>query len=509
MVQGRIQVGRPLLVARSTRLALLALRLRKAGVRAAPAALGQPAAQPPTLSTFGTVSGRHRAFRAAALGAAAQPVAKSRFFIQASATPADAATSPGGPLPGRPRQEGGERETGEPGAAQEPLAKAASLRPLAFRRRGAAFREEAAAEASPPLESRPILADFLAMGAGRASVAHASLAGGAATSASGSSVGRRHEEAEIAGDGEGATAMRPSDSGRGTGRLAVAFKERRLVVAALERGRAVEQQLSEAPPRVPVAQVLLRPRPMPALFELGYAGYLRQRAEPPSRWQLDAGKQGVLAMGEAAAAPIATASIIRAAAPDGAPNGAGVPAGAEEVGKELVRERGVVAGVGVASGMAIGSTPRSLRLRVMPWHREQLLKRCCHEIFYSFIEDRRSALGIRGKQDVLYNYEWNGALEHTTAGKVTALVRFLAETELHIAQGKERSSRSPGQAYEGKAKLQRERQLLARRWRVGARSLEEDAVVRVFLDGAASWSQVRSLLGAPLERAEPLGPVAA
>lgn len=89
------------------------------------------------------------------------------------------------------------------------------------------------------------------------------------------------------------------------------------------------------------------------------------------------------------------------------------------------------------------------------------------------------------------------------------LIKYLAETELHMALGPARRESWPGKmpADSVAMQLQAERRWLVNHWkargeRLKASGIEEDAFVRAFLDGRLSWPRARELIGltALLER---------
>lgn len=243
-------------------------------------------------------------------------------------------------------------------------------------------------------------------------------------------------------------------------------------MAALQRGEALTQLPSETPPRAPVSDRPFRERGrVPRLFAEGYAGYLES---------CRGGAAEEACAGAAAEGP-----------------GAAVAGAGEEA--------------------RVAGPARVPRLQVRPWHRSALQKMLCRAVLFHFLQDRREALGLQAGQPPLWLWEVRAAQEHSAAGQVEALVKYLAETELHIQEGPQRSTQWPGSTPQGAGAAQRlraERRRLARDWGFSERELHEDAVVRVFLDGRLSWPAVRGLLGSPLKRQGstmlglPLGPAA-
>lgn len=270
-----------------------------------------------------------------------------------------------------------------------------------------------------PLEG-PILADYLAMGAGRAVCVP--TAPGFLARPPAPRIPPLASAGPAAGEAQGSVA-----------------RERRLVVAALQRREALGQMPSQMPHRGSLSDRPFRSRDqVPQLFAEGYAGYLescREDSESPEQ--------------------------------------------------TAVRKDSNTAPL------------QNLRLRVRPWHRTALQKMLCRAVLFHFLQDRREALGLHARTPPLWVWEVRPAQEHSAAGEVEALVKYLVETELHIKLGPERSTHWPGSPPpKGAAdRLWAERRRLARGWGLSERQLEEDAVVRVFLDGGLSWPRVRELLG--------------
>eukprot|EP00747_Dinoflagellata_sp_TGD_P193521 gnl/TRDRNA2_/TRDRNA2_59794_c0_seq1.p1 gnl/TRDRNA2_/TRDRNA2_59794_c0~~gnl/TRDRNA2_/TRDRNA2_59794_c0_seq1.p1 ORF type:complete len:308 (-),score=54.98 gnl/TRDRNA2_/TRDRNA2_59794_c0_seq1:81-899(-) len=244
---------------------------------------------------------------------------------------------------------------------------------------------------------------------------------------------------------------------------AATVRERRLVAAALSPADVLAAVPSRTPPRGPVSPAALRRGHrlrVPVLFSEGYVAYQESCRERQGRELEETESEG---------------SIASADSPS--------------------QER--------SPGL------RSMRLRVMPWHREALHKMLCKSVLKHFLQVQREALGLNAHQPPLSGWEARRAQEHTAAGQVVVLVKYLAETELHIRLGPERRGvawesgargtpgSAPGSSL-GAAAVQRlraERRELAREWGVYAQTLEEDAVVRIFLDGCLTWERLRALLG--------------
>lgn len=287
----------------------------------------------------------------------------------------------------------------------------------------------------------PILADFLAMGGGHvpASPKHAA--------SSGVSPHGRMEPLRERPMQQGPSAhMAPAPK--------AAVRERRLIVAALQQREPLMQDQRETPQRPAVTGMRLRtPERMPKLFQESYSSF---------REALQAADEAIGDDGEHAAA---------------------------------VPSAGLVAA-------ETGTPRRRPRLRVLPWHREALQQMLCRAVLFHFLQDRRQALGLRVKDHPLWFWEVRRAQEYTAAGQVAVLVKYLAETELHITQGPERRQSPPGSMplFRASQLLRAERRKLVQEWeasgqRLKSRNFQEDAFVRVFLDGHLSWPKVRDMIG--------------
>lgn len=138
---------------------------------------------------------------------------------------------------------------------------------------------------------------------------------------------------------------------------------------------------------------------------------------------------------------------------------------------------------------------KSMRLQVLPWHRRALRVMLCRALLFHFLQDCREVLGLRTHQPPLFLWEARRAQEHSTAGDVVPLVKYLAETERHIQLGPERSASTPSVVPSESVaqRLRAERRQPAKPWRLQSRDLHEDEVMRVFLDGRLSWPRARDL----------------
>lgn len=261
---------------------------------------------------------------------------------------------------------------------------------------------------------------------------------------------RSPEEQEEARSVEEATAHRPDGRPKQPAtaardevlarRPAGFVRERRLAVAAMQRGEAVEKAHVHTPPRAAVAVPRRAPRGVPQIFAEGYGDFAKS----------------------------SRAQAVDAKVPE---------------------------------DQQAGSGPVKLRqLRVEPWHRVKLQKMICRALLYQFLLYRREADQLRQQDRPLWPWESRTAQEYSTAGQLAALVKFLVETELHIELGPKRSTTRPGSLpVDAAAELLRaERRQLVRGWeesslrrRLGANMFDEEFLIRLFLDGRLSWPRIR------------------
>lgn len=287
------------------------------------------------------------------------------------------------------------------------------------------------------LNDGPILADFLAMGAGRMAPTPPGPA------ASPLRPPRVSTAALIASPP--AASATPSEAVS-----TPAVRERWLVEAALQRSEVLGQALLETPPRATLEPPRRSPGRMPKIFMEAYGDYIALQGGESA----ETGAEGVSA-------------------------GSRSRSTAEEAGS-------------VRTGIPL----RGPRLRIRPWHRTAMQKMLCQAVLFHFLQELREALGLRVHERPLCAWEVWYAAQMVEKGEVVELVKYLAETELHIRHGPMRRKLVPaGQV--GADETQRvraERRQLALKWGMRRHNLEEDVVLRVFMDGRLCWSSVRGLL---------------
>jgi len=290
----------------------------------------------------------------------------------------------------------------------------------------------------------PILADFLAMGAGRRHLPAMPAA--------------RPEAASLA-----ALRMRPTAAASSSAPAAKAAKavapsaeakhlERRVVEAALRRGEALVDVPLSAPRRTPLPTAPTARVPLPPLFGHGYARYVESHDTKATDGERSTAES------EASAAP---------------------PEPSADA----------------------GPARRSLRLRVQPRHREALRKMLCRALIAIFTQYRKEVQGLRPDQPLLSRFESEDVQEHVKEGYVARLIKHLAVTELHMCEGPLRSGRVIGgtMGAEEVKVLRKERQQFTQSMDITEGDVKEGQVARLFLDGCLSWPRVRELLGLPAE----------
>mmetsp|Transcript_107374 Transcript_107374/g.346741 ORF Transcript_107374/g.346741 Transcript_107374/m.346741 type:complete len:450 (+) Transcript_107374:202-1551(+) len=306
------------------------------------------------------------------------------------------------------------------------------------------------------LGAGPILADYLSISHGAGS---GSQSGGSSSSSSAGTPGGAGRAVLV--QLRGLPAQPPPRSAGEEPPL----RERRLVVAALRPGEALGQVQLETPPRAAIANVPRARGAVPELFAESYASF--------------AGRQ------------------TRGSLPDDDAHDREAPATPEDA-------DGSSAGSSPGGAASPSSPPPPLRrrLRVFAWHRSELQKLLCQDVLRQFLVDQRQTLGMRPGQPVLWFWEVRRAQEYTADGQVVVLIKYLAETELHMALGPARRVSWPGNmpADSVAIQLRAERRWLVNHWeamgeRLKTSGIEEDAFVRAFLDGRLSWPRARELVG--------------
>lgn len=313
------------------------------------------------------------------------------------------------------------------------------------------------------LPDEPILADFLAMGA-----------------AAERTPGDVAPAEDLHGTVEAQTSSRAVPTKlQALSRFDVATqsrRERRLVGAALRPAVALPKAPSAEKPSwrpIDTGNLRLEPRSLPTLFERSSAS--TEKAHPEDTCDASADHAAASFSQTQSPTPQSTTSTSDAERE---------PAHWQ---RYMAEERplgfAAAANTNLRAMRASARVPRSLRQKL------------CKFLFASFSQAKAAEAGdVSMWAQVLTPWETEQALRHCGKGAVMALVRHLAETELHMEKGAQRQSLSRPQDGDPEL-LQSERRELTRGWWVShAQGLAEDAIIALFLDRRLSWSRVRALL---------------
>lgn len=285
----------------------------------------------------------------------------------------------------------------------------------------------------------PILADFLAMGAGRLSV-----------------VPRENNEGSTDHIRRGVVSGPAVSRVRSTVGVD-GHRERRLVVAALRPSKALAQVQVKTPEPAALPESPRRfVKQVPSLAN-AYNRYLETRQEDP--------------IDETVSGSVTESPTER---------------GIEETMPGSTEERPVGRQYNLQN-----YRPRARdRRRPFPNPRDrQILKEIlCKQIFYDFLRHLRVELKIHVDEPPLTKWELTCAQDLKNDGDVLGLVKYLLGTELHIKEGPLRSQR----VNQRRLPVEAERQRLSAKWNL-APCLQEDALLRVFLDGRLSWPMVKEV----------------
>lgn len=338
------------------------------------------------------------------------------------------------------------------------------------------------------LPDEPILADFLAMGA---AAAHAPRSAAPAEAQQGATevrlpveTGQAH--APALDDGVPAKLQANTDEVPSV----QLGRERRLIAAALRPALALPQAPSaEKPSWRPIDAGGLRrePRSLPRVFEqIATVPTAAPEHETELKAELHTEPRG----SQDSRADAARHSADREFETQGAwPGGTA----ASYKARPLARGDGAPERQAVASAPATNSSLRAMRasVRVPRFLRQKL----CRSLFASFSQVQAGDSGAApASVQVLTPWETEHALRHCSKGAVMALVRHLAETELHIRNGAMRKGLArPADGHSERLQIER-RELTRGWWTSVAHGLAEDVLISMFLDRRLSWSRVRPLL---------------
>lgn len=132
----------------------------------------------------------------------------------------------------------------------------------------------------------------------------------------------------------------------------------------------------------------------------------------------------------------------------------------------------------------------------LPKHCRSMREELCRSILVTFLDSIREEFLIARDVNPLSESEERQIAVFIKNCDVVALVKHLAETELHIRFGTQRSRITPEAPLNMKisADLKRERMEMAAHWGVREQALREERVFGLFLQGPFTWQSLRQLL---------------
>lgn len=132
----------------------------------------------------------------------------------------------------------------------------------------------------------------------------------------------------------------------------------------------------------------------------------------------------------------------------------------------------------------------------LPKHCRNMRGELSRSVFATFLSSIREEFEVPQDVNPLSEFEDRQIAAVIKKCDVVALVKHLAETELHIRFGPKRSRITPEAPLNMRifANLQRERAEMAATWGVQEQALREERVMGLFLDGPFTWKSIRQLL---------------
>jgi len=132
----------------------------------------------------------------------------------------------------------------------------------------------------------------------------------------------------------------------------------------------------------------------------------------------------------------------------------------------------------------------------LPKHCRNMREELCRSILVTFLDSIREEFAVSKDVNPLSESEDRQIAAVVKKCDVVALVKHLAETELHIRFGPQRSRITPEAPLNMKisADLKRERTEMAAHWGVRDQALREERVLGLFLQGPFTWKSLLQLL---------------
>jgi len=144
--------------------------------------------------------------------------------------------------------------------------------------------------------------------------------------------------------------------------------------------------------------------------------------------------------------------------------------------------------------------------KVLPSYCRAIREELCRKILQLFSEHLREELALARDQMPLILQEVRQISAITAVPDPSKLVKYLAETEMHIKQGPQRSRILPDAPLSTHVyrQLQQERRKLAElfNWGVMSKDVREDAILGLFIHGPFTWARLSELVAAAKPSAE-------
>ena len=141
-----------------------------------------------------------------------------------------------------------------------------------------------------------------------------------------------------------------------------------------------------------------------------------------------------------------------------------------------------------------------IRLRVQPWHRQELCKMVCRAILFNFQQELRSLQRQPSHGRPMWSFENNQADSFVESARIVGLAVYLSSLHFQVQHGHLRKKYIPGQPLD--INLTRLKEITSQERHNMSASFEaqissrvsEERFVRHFLDGDMSWATVTRLL---------------
>ena len=144
---------------------------------------------------------------------------------------------------------------------------------------------------------------------------------------------------------------------------------------------------------------------------------------------------------------------------------------------------------------------KPVRLRVLPWHRQEMCRMVCRQILFNCLQALRTLQHKHSHQNPMWEFERHRAKLHVQSARIVGLVDYLAMLHFQVQHGPMRKKYTPGAPLNmsitrlNEILLEERRDMSASFKAVMGRRVSEDRFIRHFLDGDISWTTITKLLG--------------